>query len=80
MSGSNPHPTGPLGRLFRLLRHVGECINGILLTLIYIILWLPVGVLTRLLVDWLQYKQPAQTAWCARPERLNDPGHLKEPY
>ena len=53
---------------------------ALLLTLIYFLVWVPAGLLSRLLADWLRRRPPVKTNWQARPERVNRPETLREPF
>ena len=53
---------------------------ALLLTLIYFLVWVPAGLLSRLLADWLRLRPPAKTNWQARPDRVNRPETLREPF
>jgi hypothetical protein len=67
-------------RFRRVMRKIGEFMSSVFLGLIYLILWMPVGLLSRLLADWLVSKPPRESAWHPRPKRLDSPEHLKEPF
>ncbi len=70
----------PDGFLKRLLWRIGEIQSFLLLTLLYVVLWVPVGLVTRWTANWLRFKPPAQTNWQPRSDRVNRPGTLREPY
>lgn len=52
----------------------------VLLTLFYLLVWLPAGFLSRLLADWLRLRPPLTTNWQPRQERVNRPETLREPF
>lgn len=64
----------------RVLLKVGHFQSSLLLCLIYLVLWVPVGLLSFLFADWLRRRRPAASAWLPRNPRLNLPEHAKEPY
>ena len=65
-------------RVGEILKRIGRFQVAVLLSLVYLLLWFPIGLLTRFLADWLHFKPPAKTNWWVRSPRLNDPSHLKE--
>ena len=75
---------GPGRRLWERVRaallRVGRFQSALLLSLIYLVLWLPVGLLTRLLADWLRRRPPEGSAWQPRDPRLNGRKHAREPF
>ena len=74
-------PPGPqAGLIRRFLYRVGQFQSNLLLGLVYVVLWLPVGLLTQVFADWLHQKPPAKTNWWAHSERLNQPEHLRESF
>ncbi len=52
----------------------------VLLTLLYLLVWFPAGLLSRLLADWLRLRPPLGTNWQPRPDRVNRPETLREPF
>lgn len=66
--------------LKRWLLRIGRFQSAVLLTLIYLLLWLPAGLLARLLADWLRLRSPAQTNWQPRPDRVNQPESIREQF
>ena len=63
-----------------MLHRIGRFQAALLLALIYGVLWLPVGIVSRLLADWLRRRPPAGSGWTPRAERLNHPSHLRDPF
>lgn len=68
------------GFLKRLLTRIGHVQSLILLTVVYLVLWLPVGLVCRFSADWLRRKIPSGTNWWARDERVNRPETMREPF
>lgn len=64
----------------RLLAFVGRCQSAFLLYLVYLVCWIPVGLLTRMLADWLHWRAPVRSNWWLRAPRMNDPSHVKDPF
>lgn len=77
---NSPTSSQPQGFFKRLLHRMGQIQSAILFSLLYAILWLPVGLLSRLMADWLRRKPPQRTAWLPRSERVNRPGTLREAF
>lgn len=69
-----------LGALQRFLRRVGEFQSALLLTVVYFLLWLPVGYLSRFFADWLNRRPGQKTLWFPKAGRVNDPRTLRDPY
>ena len=69
-----------MNRFYRVMRRIGQFQAALILGILYILFWMPVGLLTRLLADWLMFKAPKETAWHPRQKRLNLPQHLKDPF
>ena len=67
-------------RVERGLRRVGEFQAVVLLSLIYLVCWAPVGMLSRMMADWLRWRAPAGSNWRPRAARLNEPNHVREPF
>ena len=63
-----------------ILRRIGQFQSALLLSLLYLLLWVPVGLLCRVFSDWLHLRTPQRTNWWARPARVNDPAHVREPF
>lgn len=74
---SAPHGERPI---IRALRRIGRFQSSLLLTLVYGLVWLPVGLVARLAADWLHRRPPRDSCWSARAERLNRPEHLRDPF
>lgn len=68
------------GFLKRLLTRIGHVQSLIVLTVVYVVLWLPAGLVSQLAADWLRKKAPSDTHWRARDERVNRPETLREPF
>ncbi len=64
----------------RFLRKLGRLQGALLLSLLYLLIWLPVGLLSRCMADWLRRRKPPGSAWLPRPARLNEPSHAKDPF
>lgn len=77
---NSPTSSPPQGFFKRLLHRMGQIQSALLLSLLYAILWLPVGLLSRLMADWLRRKPPKRTAWLPRSERVNRPETLREAF
>ena len=73
------HPT-LWERLRRGLRRVGEFQSALLLFLLYLVCWLPVGLVSRVAADWLHRRMPERSNWWPRDQRMNQPAHVKEPF
>lgn len=63
-----------------LLHSIGKFQSAVLLAIIYLVLWLPTGLLARVFADWLCRKPSDRTQWQPRPERFNQPSSLREPF
>lgn len=63
-----------------LLHSIGKFQSAVLLMFVYILLWLPAGLLARVFSDWLRRKPSDRTQWQPRPERFNRPSSLREPF
>ena len=72
--------SSPWGRWAPILRRIAEMQSAILLTVLYALLWVPIGALSFLFEDWLHRRPHSGTAWLKRTPRLNRPDHLKEPF
>ena len=71
MTLSHSHPlTLSLHRIWaawkRLARRIGEFQGRVVLTVLYAVLILPVGLVLRLLADPLRRRRPADSNWVAR--------------
>ncbi|MBI3333297.1 MAG: hypothetical protein HYZ93_04325 [Candidatus Omnitrophica bacterium] len=64
----------------RFFRRLGELQAALLLSLLYLLLWIPAGLLSRLLADWLRRRPPSGSSWWPRRPRVNDPAHLRDPF
>ena len=64
----------------RLLARIGHFQSLVLLTLLYLVVWLPAGLCSRLLADWLRLRAPAGTNWQPRAERINQPETMRDPF
>ncbi len=73
-------PPGRDGFLKRLLLRIAHFQSLVLLTLLYFLLWFPFGLFSRLLADWLRLRPPLGTNWQPRPERVNRPESLRDPF
>ena len=73
-------PPDGAGRLKRLLYRIGQFQSAVLLTVFYFLLWVPVGLLSQVLADWLRKRAPERSNWQARAERINLPESLREPF
>ncbi len=67
-------------RLKKILLRIGAFQSMVFLSVLYLVLWLPAGLIARLFVDWLCVKAPKDTNWLPRPERVNRPETLREPF
>ncbi len=67
-------------RIEAVLKIVGRIQSAILLSVFYVVLWVPAGLISRILIDWLHWKAPSQSNWHARPDRINDPRHTQDPF
>lgn len=68
-------------RLLRILKRIGHFQSLLLLTVLYVVLWIPIGLVCRLRADWLGFKaRPRTSQWWPRAARLNQPDHVKLPY
>jgi hypothetical protein len=63
-----------------ILHRVGQFQAAVVLSLIYLVCWVPVGLLSRGLADWLRWRAPARSNWWPRPARVNEPAHVREPF
>jgi hypothetical protein len=66
--------------LRRGLRRVGEFQSALLLSLFYLVCWVPVGLMSRVAADWLHRRMPERSNWWPRDRRMNQPAHVKEPF
>jgi hypothetical protein len=66
--------------LRRILHRIGEWQAALLLSLIYVACWMPVGILSRLAADWLRRRAPARSNWWERPPRINRLDHVRDPF
>lgn len=57
---------------------IGERLLAVLLYAIYLVCWMPVGLITRLTVDWLRRRAPERSNWWPRAPRVNDPRTVRE--
>ena len=62
------------------LLRIGKFQSTLILVVIYAALWLPAGILSRLLADWLQRRPRPGSGWVPRPGRLKNPAHLRDPF
>lgn len=67
-------------RVRRLLLKVGHFQSEVILSILYIVLWLPVGLLSRFSADWLRRRAPERSAWRPRDPRLNGREHVREAF
>lgn len=78
---SSPAKTSQQGFFKRLFHRIGQIQAMLLLSLLYLVLWFPVGLIVRMMkVDWLQRKAPPETCWWPRSERVNRPETLREAF
>ena len=74
-------PSGSFKERYKgFLRRAGKVQAAVLLGLVYLLLWIPVGLVSRLFADWLRRRTPKGSLWWDRQARLNQPQHLKDPY
>ena len=64
----------------QLLHRIGQFQSAVLLSLIYLVCWVPAGMLSRVMADWLRWRAPAGSNWRSRAARLNEPNHVREPF
>ena len=70
-----------MSNLKGLLRRIGAWQSALLLSVMYVVAWIPVGWATILLgADWFRRRAPAGSAWRPRDPRVNDPRHVTEPF
>ncbi|MBI3319162.1 MAG: hypothetical protein HYZ89_01040 [Candidatus Omnitrophica bacterium] len=74
------HPERDTKAVIRVLRRVGHFQSTVLLSLIYLVCWLPVGLIARLSADWLNTRAPERSNWRLRAPRLNQPDHVRDPF
>ena len=55
-------------------------LKRLIATLLYILLWVPVGLLSMLATDWLRKRAPEKSNWQPRPARVNQPESLRKPF
>ena len=67
-------------RIQAVLKVVGRIQSAVLLSVFYALFWVPVGLVSRLCVDWLHWRAPNHSNWYARPDRINDPRHTRDPF
>ena len=72
---SSSSPT--MKRIFRVL---GKAQAAFLLTALYFLFWVPVGILTRVFADWLCVRAPRQSNWRPRAARVNNPASVTDPF
>ena len=53
---------------------------AVISTLLYVILWLPAGLLSMLVADWLKRRPPEKSNWQPRSTRVNQSESLREPF
>lgn len=63
-----------------VLRRLASAPSALLWVVLYAVLWVPTGLVSRLAADWLRRSRPRATQWRARESRLNDPRHLLEGF
>jgi len=68
------------GRLRPILMRIGHFQSTVLLTIIYVLLWLPVGIVTWLCADWLHRRPMPESGWFPRPVHWDSPEQLREPF
>ena len=66
--------------LRQLLHRIGQFQAAVLLSFIYLVCWVPVGMLSRLMADWLRRRAPAGSTWQPRAERINHPDHVHQSF
>ena len=75
---------GALHRFWQQLKPVfhaiGRVQSALVLSLVYALFWVPAGLMTRLLADWLHWREPKHSNWVARAQRINEPSHVHEPF
>ncbi|OGX38574.1 MAG: hypothetical protein A3C53_04315 [Omnitrophica WOR_2 bacterium RIFCSPHIGHO2_02_FULL_68_15] len=68
-----------MSNLTRLLRRLGAGPSGLLLSAVYLVVWVPAGLAARVLgADWLRRRSPRASNWSPRDVRVNAPRHLTE--
>ena len=67
-------------RIQTVLKVVGRIQSAVLLSVFYALFWVPVGLVSRLCVDWLHRRVPKHSNWHARSDRINDPRHTRDPF
>ena len=63
-----------------VLAAVGRVQVALLFWVAYVVFWVPVGGLTRCVVDWLHRRAPATSNLWPRPARINDPSHVSQQF
>ena len=67
-------------RVRTVLHAIGRFQSALILMVIYVLCWVPVGWITCVVADWLRRRAPSATAWQPRPSHLNEPSHAREPF
>lgn len=62
------------------MRRIGQFQSALLLSALYLVCWVPAGLLTRLFADWLRWRAPDRSSWWPRDPRVNHPSHVNEPF
>lgn len=76
-----PPPTGREEPFLKRLRiRIGRFPSLFLLTVFYLVIWLPAGLFSKLLADWLRLRPPAESNWKLRSERVNRPETMRDPF
>ena len=78
--GSRIGGEGLWPRIKRGLRRIGQVQAALLLSLIYVLIWVPAGLVTKAAVDWLRWRAPSRSNWWPRAERINTPTHVHESF
>ena len=66
--------------LKRFATRVGHAQSVLLLSLVYLLLWVPLGWMARWFTDWLKVRPEQNSHWWPRAARVNDPAHLRDPF
>ena len=73
--------TERLGQTLKRLFHaIGRLQSAIVFSVFYALCWVPVGLVTRLVADWLRFREPGDSNWSPRATRVNDPRHITDPF
>ncbi len=80
MATPTPRRSAPWESLRSFLHRIGKFQSALLLSLLYLVCWVPVGLVSRVAADWLHHRMPGRSNWWPRDRRVNQPAHVKEPF